>query len=131
MVLHPCTDDLGESTEKVNARSGELVTADEPTVVSKSSLDAIVVENGQGDGCFPNPPCSDESDWREVFCEINDLLDQFVASETGPRWRGWGFARCAEFKRDVLNPYQWLRSLIRFEVCHSLLGGRQCLEYSP
>ena len=68
---------------------GELVATDEPTVVSEPFLDAIVVEDSQSDGGFPNPPCTDESDWGEIFCEVDDLFDQIVAPETGPRqWRG-------------------------------------------
>ena len=69
-------------------RGGELVATDEPTVVPKLCRDAIVVEDRQGDGRFPNSPGTDESDRCEVFSETNDLVDQFVASETGPR--RWG-----------------------------------------
>ena len=78
------------------ARCGDLVTADEPTAASKSLLDTTMVEGGQSDGCFPYPPCTDESDWSEVFREGNDLLDQFLASEAGPgRW-GRGFTGYAK-----------------------------------
>jgi hypothetical protein len=38
-------------------------------------LDAIVVEDGQGNGCFPDATCTDESDWGEAFSETDDLLD--------------------------------------------------------
>ena len=72
----------------MSARGGELVATDEPTVGSKSFLDAIVVKDGESDGRFSNPPCPDESDWSENFREANDLLDQILASETGPR--RWG-----------------------------------------
>ena len=65
-----------------------MIAADKPAVISKTSLDAIVVENGQSDGRFSNPPCTDEGDWSEVFCETNDLFDQLVASEAGSWWRG-------------------------------------------
>ena len=54
-VFDPRTDDLGESAEEMSARGGELIAADEPTVVSKPFLDAIVVEDSQSDGRFPNP----------------------------------------------------------------------------
>ena len=70
------------------ARGGELVATDEPTVGPKPFLDAIVVEDAQGDRGFPDPSCSDESDWSETFRETDDLLDQVLASETGP-WP-WG-----------------------------------------
>ena len=71
----------------MSAGGGELVTAYESTVGSEPFLDAIVVEDAQSDGYFPNPPCTDESDWREVFCEIHNLLDQILASKTGRRRR--------------------------------------------
>ena len=73
----------------MGARCRELVAADEPTVVSKSLADAIVVEDSKGDGRLPDPPCTNESGWGESFCEIDDLFDQLVTSETNPRrrWR--------------------------------------------
>jgi len=76
----------------MSARGRELVATDKPTVGSKSFLDAIVVEDGESDGRFPNPPCADESDWSEIFCEANDLLDQILASETSPWWWGRRFS---------------------------------------
>ena len=84
-------------------RGRELVATDEPTVVAKPFLNAIVVENGQGDGSFPNPTRPDESDWCATVGETNDLLDQFVASETGPWRRGWGFSGYARHKYEMLN----------------------------
>jgi len=69
----------------MSAGGGELVAADETTVASEPFLDAIVVEDGQSDGCFPNSTRADESDWCEMFRKINDLLDQVLASETDPR----------------------------------------------
>jgi len=59
----------------MSARGGELVTANEPTVLTEPPLDAFVVENSQGDRRLPNPAGTDESDWSEMFCEANDLLD--------------------------------------------------------
>ena len=72
--------------------SGELVAADESTVVSEPLLDAIVVKGGQSDSCFPDPPWTDEGEWSEIFCEADDFLDKFVASETGPWGWGWDFS---------------------------------------
>ena len=72
----------------MSTRCRELVASDEPTVISEPFLDAIVVENRQGDGRLPDSPCTDESNRSETLCEIDDLLYQFVASETGPR--RWG-----------------------------------------
>ena len=77
----------------MSVRWGELVTADKSTVVSKSSLDVIVVEDGQSDGRFPDPAWTDQSEWSEVFSETNDSLNQIVAPETGPWWRGRQFSR--------------------------------------
>ena len=69
------------------ARSRELITTDESTVITKPVLDAIVVEDGESDRGFSNTPCANESNGFEVLCETNDLLDEVVASETGPeRW---------------------------------------------
>ena len=59
----------------MSTRGGELIAADEPAVVSKPFLDAIVVENGQSDGRFPDTSYADESDWGEVFGEANNTLD--------------------------------------------------------
>jgi hypothetical protein len=44
-------------------------------------LDAIVVEDSEGDGSLANSPGTDESDGSEAFCKTNNLLDPFVASE--------------------------------------------------
>ena len=65
----------------------ELVTADESTVVTEMLLDAIVMEDGEGDGCFSDSPWTNEGDWGEAFSEIDDLFDQLGTSETGPRRR--------------------------------------------
>ena len=62
----------------------ELVTADKSTIVSEPLLDAIVVKDGQSDGCLPNPSWTDESEWCEVLGELDDLLNQIVASKTRP-----------------------------------------------
>ena len=48
----------------------------------------MMVEDGEGDGGFAYPPRTDESEWGQVSCEVNNLLDQIVASETCPR--PWG-----------------------------------------
>jgi hypothetical protein len=87
-IFDPRSKDFGESGEEMGARSRKLITADKSTVFAKSSFDPIVVEDGEGDSCFPDPPCTDESDGFEVFSESGDLLDQLVTSETVSR-RGW------------------------------------------
>ena len=79
----------------MSQRGRELVAADEPTIVAKPLLDAVVVENGQGGGCLADSAGTDEGDRDEVFRETDDLLDQFVSSVEDPWWRGWGYARYA------------------------------------
>ena len=53
-------------------------------MIVKPFLDAIVVEDSQGDKCFPDSTWTDESDQGKVFGKANDPPDQLVASETGP-----------------------------------------------
>jgi len=72
--------------------------------MTKSLLDPIVVENGQGDGGLPDSASTDESDWSKVLGEIDYLLDQLVASEEGPRWQRWRFPGYAEFRCKMINP---------------------------
>ena len=102
-MFDPRTDDLGELAEEMSARRGELVATDEPTVGSKPFLDAIMMEDGQSDGCFPNSSCTDEGDWGEVFCEADDVLDQLLTSEKDSR--GWGrrFTRHARSGCEILD----------------------------
>ena len=69
----------------MSARGWELIATDESTVDAKPLLDAIMVEDRQSNGRFPDSPYTDESDWSEIFGETKDLLDQFVPSEAGPR----------------------------------------------
>ena len=73
----------------------ELVAPDESTILTKPLLGAMVVENCQSDGCLPDSSRTDESNWGQVFSEADDPLDQFVASEAGPRCRGRRFTRWA------------------------------------
>ena len=87
----------------MDARSGELIAPDKSTVLPKPLFDALVVEDGESDGCLPNPPRADESNWSEGFCETNGPLDQLVASKADPRrWR----RRLSEYARceyQILN----------------------------
>jgi hypothetical protein len=50
------------------------------------------VEDSESDGSFPDSAGTDEGDGSEVFCEINDLLDQLVPSKEDPRWWWRGFS---------------------------------------
>ena len=74
--------------EEMSGRGWELVTSDEPTIVAKLLLDAMVMKNGQSDGCLADSTGTNESDRGEILCETNDLLDQVITPETGPRCRG-------------------------------------------
>ena len=72
----------------MSTRGRELVATDESAVVAKPVPDAIVMEDGQCDGCLANPSNTNESDRCQVFCETDDLPDQLVTSETCPWRRG-------------------------------------------
>jgi hypothetical protein len=87
-VFDTCADGFGKAAEEMSTRSRELVATDEPAVLAEPFLDAVVVEDGQSNRRLPDPPYANESDGCEFFGETNDLLDQLVASETGPRRRG-------------------------------------------
>ena len=79
-----------------------MIATNEPAIVSKPLLDAIVVEDSEGDGCLPDPSWADESEWSEVLSEVDDLLNQIVASKTGPRTRGRGLSTCVGFQLKAL-----------------------------
>ena len=70
----------------MSERGGELVAANEPAVVAKTLLDAIVMEDGQGNGCLADSTSTDESKWSEGFSQADYLLDQVVSSKKRPRW---------------------------------------------
>lgn len=69
----------------MSARRWKLVAANESTVVPKSLLDVIMIEDGESNGRLPDPRGTNESDGLELFSEVNDLLDNFVASEASSR----------------------------------------------
>ena len=78
-------------------RGGELVAADEPTIIAKPLFDAIIVENGQSDECLADSASTNESEWGEVSCKTDDSLDKLVAPIEDPRcWRWYlsGRPRC-------------------------------------
>ena len=86
-VFDACTGNFRKPAQEIGSRSRELVATDESPVITKPFLDAIVVEDGQGNGRFPNATSTDESDWTKILRKGNDAFDEFVASETGPgRW---------------------------------------------
>ena len=86
---------------------GELVTTDKPAIVSEPFLDTIMVEDDKSYGCLPDSPWTDESDWGEIFREIDNPLNKLVTSETGPRWRRRRFSR-----RDTMQGVRlWLHGI--------------------
>jgi len=89
----------------MNTRSWERVATDKPTVVAESLFDTIATEDSQSDGGFANSTRADESDGREIVGEVNDLFDQFVAPETGPRRRRRQLSgRYAIYERKNVGP---------------------------
>ena len=69
-------------------RSPETRQDNEPAVPTKLFLDAIIMDESQGNGCLANSTSTNESNGCKVFSKGNNLLNQFVASKTGPWW--WG-----------------------------------------
>jgi len=59
----------------MSARGRELVATDEPTIITKPLLNAVVVENSQSNGSLPDPACANKSNGREFLNETNDLQD--------------------------------------------------------
>lgn len=47
-VFDPCADNLGEACEQMNARGWKLIATDKSTVIAKMLLDALVVEDREG-----------------------------------------------------------------------------------
>ena len=88
----------------MGTRGRELITTDEPTVVTEPFLDAIIVEDGENNRRLSNSARTNESNRCEVSGESNDLLNQFVASETGPRWRGRHLTKYTRCKCEAVDP---------------------------
>ena len=47
----------------MSERGRELVASDESTILAKPLLGAMVVKNGQSDGCLADSAGTDEDDW--------------------------------------------------------------------
>ena len=88
----------------MSARNWEFIATDEPAVIAEPFLDAMIVEDGERDGSFPDSPWADECDGFEVFCETDDLLDQPVTPETGPRWSRRQFTKGNAEQCKTVNP---------------------------
>jgi hypothetical protein len=87
----------------MGTRSWKLIATNESTVFAKPLLDAIMVEDCQGNRCFPDSACADKSDGSEVFSEANDLLNQITASETRPGRRWWRFPESSRIEFELLD----------------------------
>ena len=74
--FYTSTDDLGEFGKEVGKGWYEFIAMNEPTVIAKSLFDAVIVKDSEGNGCLPNPPCTNEGKGFELFSERDDLLDQ-------------------------------------------------------
>jgi hypothetical protein len=90
-IFDPNTDDLRQSGKEMSARSRKLIATNKSAVIAKSFFDPTVVEDGERNRCFPDPPCTNEGDGFEVFSESDHLLDQLLTSEAVPRSRGRRF----------------------------------------
>ena len=88
----------------MSAQRGELVATDESAIVTESLSDAIVMEDGQSDGCLANPTDTNEGDRCEVFSQTENLLNQLVTSKPDPRRRGRQFTTCARSKYKIMGP---------------------------
>ena len=87
----------------MSTRCRKLVTTNESAVISKSTLDATVVEGGQCDRRLADPSGADEGDGRQVLCETDDRLNQLVTSEARPWRRGRRFSGYARFRCKALD----------------------------
>ena len=84
--------------KKIGRQGRELVATDEPPVVTKSSFDAIVVEDSQSNGRFSDATGTNQRDGSQVLRKANDTLDEFFASKTSFRRWGRRFSEYARFK---------------------------------
>ena len=81
--MYAGADDFGELGEEIGKGGCEFITTEESTVVTELMFDAMVVKDSEGNGCFSDPPCANESNRFEILGESDDLLDQCVAPEKG------------------------------------------------
>jgi hypothetical protein len=59
----------------MRTRSRKLIAANKSPVIAKPFFDPTVVEDGESDRRFPDPPCTDENDGFEVLGEPDNLLN--------------------------------------------------------
>ena len=76
------------SAEEIRSRSCELIAMGESSVISKSPLDPVVMEDGKGYACPAKSSSVYEGDRDKAFGETDDSSNQLVTSETGPWYRG-------------------------------------------
>ena len=63
------------------------------------------MEDSQGDRRLADSTGTHESDGREVVGQADNLLNQLVTSETGPRRWGWRFAKYSRIKYKMMDPF--------------------------
>jgi hypothetical protein len=68
-------------------------------------LDAIVVEDSEGDGGLSNSTGTNQSDGSGVTCKTNDLLNPLVSPKEDTWWRWWRFAGYARCKYQILDSF--------------------------
>ena len=71
--------------------------------MAKPLLDPVVVENGQGDGGLADPTNTNKGNWNKPFREIDNLVDQLVASEERSWGWGWRFSRYSGVKCKIMG----------------------------
>ena len=64
----------------------------------------MVMEDSESDGCLADSTGANESDGCEVFGQTDNLLNQLVTPETGPRRRRGKFTECARRKYKSIDP---------------------------
>jgi len=71
----------------MSAGGGDLITTDEATVVAKPLFNVLVMEDSQSNRRLANSTSANQGDRNEIFCEVNDPLNQLVASKACSWWR--------------------------------------------
>ena len=87
----------------MSGRSWELVTSNESTILAELLLDAMVMKNSASDRRLANPASTDESNRSEIFRVTDDLPDQLITSEAGPRWRWRRFPEYTRCKYKIMS----------------------------
>jgi len=71
----------------------ELIAPDEPAILAEPLLDAVVMEDLQGNGRLANPANTKESNRNQPLRYIDNLLDQLITSKKDSGRRGRWFPK--------------------------------------